>query len=429
MSPIETSELERRLGTGLAARAGQATLPGAEQGRTAIAGRVAQRGRRRRTVQVVTAVVVVGALLAAGIGLSRRHQQGDRVVTGVHEQVPPLPQLALPPSLGRTTVTILLPGNEVVEELSSLPRFSDVLSVGLSDQTLDQIRQAKTAAGVDVSLTRVGSHPAVLVVDHRTTVPSSTGVYWKPDAHHVAALASGDENVGEAARLAGQLVPVSDDAWWALTGGARSSFTTSSGTTGGTTPLRRSGSLDDLGARLGLGDGRTTAMQLHAGMDVTTVLDVPGFATGTFTLTTNFATPFTRPLAKAGQAGAVKVRGTFGIEEDRGPAVSGPGHQFALSWVEGSQVYQLRYGPPFRWDGQTTHSQGPLPTIGDAVRVAAELRTLSLDTWKALLSPDSLRLDLTSPGGVGCYSLACPIVPGGSTSTTSTVPGTATTGG
>ncbi len=75
-----------------------------------------------------------------------------------------------------------------------------------------------------------------------------------------------------------------------------------------------------------------------------------------------------------------------------------------------------------------------MPTLADAQRVAAQLRVLSLDTWQALLSPQSLRLDLTTPGVMPCFTQgACAATPSGSpaasSSTTSgSTPLTSTTG-
>ena len=315
MSPIETSELERRLGVGLDARSRHASVPGPERGRAAIAERVARRRRHRRTVQVVTAVVVLVALVAAGVGLSRHRQQGDQVVTGVHQQVPPLPQLGLPPSLGKTEVTFLFPGNGVIEQVSHRPQFSDELSVVLSDQSLDQLRQHRSGPSVSVASASVDGRPAFTVTPNVTPtdqVPDPTGVYWKPDAHHVAVLAPRGQSVAQAVALAGRLVNLSDATWWGLTGGAPSGYDSTKSPSGATIPAHQGHRLDDAAARLGLPGGRTTVMELNAlRRQVISVLEVAGFTPGSFTLTTNFDVPLSTPLAKAGA---------------KGPTPGGPGH-------------------------------------------------------------------------------------------------------
>ncbi len=304
MSPIDTSELERRLGAGLDARSRQASVPSAEQGRAAIADRVVRRRRHRRTGQAVTAVVVVAALVAAGIGLTRHDQQSDRVVTGVHQQVPPLPQLGLPAHLGQTQVDWLYPGNEVVERLSHLPQFTETLSVAWSDQSLDQVRETRSGPDVSVASARVGDLPAITVTpnpDQTSLTVESSGVYWKPDAHHLAALDPGGQSVAQAVALAGHLIRLSDSTWWSLTAGAPSGQGRIKSSTGGTTVARVGPSLNDPAARLGLPGGRTAvAVLANAKQQVISALDVAGFSPGTFALTTNFDLPITAPLAKVG---------------------------------------------------------------------------------------------------------------------------------
>ncbi len=216
MSPIETSEIERRLGVALDQLSRQASVPGMDQGRAAIHTRVVRRRRQRRTIQVATATVIVIALAAAGLGLTRRHQQSQQVVTGVHQQVPPLPQLGLPSTVGQTKVTFLYPGNGVIEQVSHLPQFSDTLSVVLSDQRLDQLRQQRSGPGLSVASTLVDGHPAFTVVQTVTNAGLAvdpTAVYWKPDAHHTAALALQGQTV---ARAAASLRVLSLDTWQAL---------------------------------------------------------------------------------------------------------------------------------------------------------------------------------------------------------------------
>ena len=61
-----------------------------------------------------------------------------------------------------------------------------------------------------------------------------------------------------------------------------------------------------------------------------------------------------------------------------------------------------------------------MPTQADAQRVAAQLQVLSLDAWQAMLSPRSLRLDLTTPGVMPCITIgACAATPGDTTTTSS----------
>ncbi len=170
-------------------------------------------------------------------------------------------------------------------------------------------------------------------------------------------------------------------------------------------------------------------MELNSGrQQVQSVLDVDGFPVGSFSLTTNFDPPLTQPLAKAGNQDAARVRGTVGSVQDAGPGIYVPVHQHLLSWLEQGQVYQLRYGPPARWDGQRPPADGPVPGLADAQRVAASLRVLSLDTWRALLAPDSLRLDLTTPGVMPCLTMgACAATPSGSTTTSSATPPSSST--
>ncbi len=284
-------------------------MPSPDQGRAAIADQVVRRRRHRRTVQAVTAVLVVVALVAAGLGLTRRNQQSDRVVTGVHQQVPPLPQLGLPASLGQTSVSFLWPGNGAIELVSHLPQFSDELSVVLSDQSLDQLRQQRSGPGALGGLghgrRRPGLHGGA---DSTPTelVPDPTGVYWKPDAHHVAALAPRGQTVAQAVVLAGHLVQLSDAAWWAITGGAPSGYATRPATPAGSpSPARHGHRLDDPAARLGLpgrpddGHGAGSGRQQVVAPSTSPASPrarSPSPPTSTY--------PFTAPLAKAGAKNA-----------------------------------------------------------------------------------------------------------------------------
>jgi len=157
---------------------------------------------------------------------------------------------------------------------------------------------------------------------------------------------------------------------------------------------------------------------------------VEGFPAGSFVLTTNFDVPITQPLAKAGDKDAARVRGTIGSVQELDPGMSGPAHTFWLSWLEAGQVFQLQYGPAVRWDGQHPARGGRVPNLAEAQRVAAQLRVLSLDTWQAMLSPRSLRLDLTTPGAMPCLSIgACAATPGGSSPTSTSSSTTSTPGG
>ncbi len=425
MSPAETSELERRLGAGLEARARRVTVPGLDQGRDAIADRVVRRRRHRRTIQAAAVVVVVIALVAAGVGLNRHRRQSDQVVTGLHQQVPPLPQLGLPTSVGQTSVTFLWPGNGVIELVSHLPQFSDELSVVVSDQGLDDLRQERSGPGVSVAAATVDGRPAFTVQPNAASTqlaPDPSGVYWKPDAHHVAVLAPRGQTVTQAVVLAGRLVNLSDSAWWSISGGAPSGGDSARNSTGVTVVGRRGHRLDDPAARLGLPGGRTTAMELNSlSQQVVSALDVPGFPAGSFTLTTDFDVPFTAPLAKAGAKGTAAVRGTTGLEQDTGPTEFHTVHSHTLSWLEHGQIFQIQYGPPVRWDGRRPIAEGRVPTLADAQRVAAQLRVLSLGTWQAMLSPRSLRLDLTTPGVMPCLTEgACAATPSGSSTTSPT---------
>ncbi len=101
MSPIEISEIERRLGSGLNERADQATVPAADEGRAAIGRRVTQRRHRRRVVRTSGAILVVLAILAVGFGVTRNRDDGQKVVSGPNIDVPPLPQLGCRPGTGR----------------------------------------------------------------------------------------------------------------------------------------------------------------------------------------------------------------------------------------------------------------------------------------------------------------------------------------
>jgi hypothetical protein len=125
---------------------------------------------------------------------------------------------------------------------------------------------------------------------------------------------------------------------------------------------------------LGAPHGSTEINVYEPGFTAIESLDVPGFASGTFSLGRTAAEgPALRPPAGSGTVGVRGTRGAFDLD---GPGVTP--HQ--LSWPEHGAVYTLTYA-----DG---------PTHQQAIAVADALSFPSPAQWHTLLFPATLRTDL-----------------------------------
>jgi hypothetical protein len=412
MSPIHIEDLERQLGPVLTRRAERVSIPSAHDGRVAIDRRLAQRARHRRIVRVSTVVLVL-ALIAAGIGLSRRQDTSVKVISGTYTPVPPLPRLAWPARVGTTSLASLYPGIQEVMVLHHGGKNLH-LDIVLSDLPLATIRAGHVVGPVKSMPTVVQGHPA-FAVTVRPCCSLSPGLYWKPDADHVAGLEldqePGDTLADATARttaLADQLVAMAEDPWWHLV--SRPTASVDFGPTGNTRKVPYA-ALTDRPARLGLPDGRSIPLDYQSSGQLHMVLDVPGYPTGTFHLMTGLMPLGGSQFLGPHDPSAVKVRGTIG-QYQFGGKDSG-----RIAWIDHGLGVALTFGPPTDPQAASTEStlgsHGRLPTEKVAIAVANELTTLSESEWHSIWLPSALRTDvvvLPAPRRTECLDWgACPL--------------------
>ena len=182
------------------------------------------------------------------------------------------------------------------------------------------------------------------------------------------------------ATMAGSLVALDDATWWGL--------------------LNPFGTPRD-GVLALVGSGGHSEISSYQAADASggggsnvQVLDVPGYAPGTFELTTHFFVPTPGPAGPTKESGTVpgttpdtegadsiEVRGTRAEVLALPPDLEVPdGFQSWVAWNQNGVPYRLSFD----------HTISPQ----DAARVAERLSAPTEDEWHAMLFPSTLRIDL-----------------------------------
>jgi len=361
----------------------------AGDGRAAIDRRIGQRKRHRRARRVGVAAVVLLIALAGTLTVLRRGHDDSRVVTVPGVPAVHIPQLGLPSGSGTNRIENYSPGRQLTEYLQPPAGSSDP---GGAQLTLT-VTEASLSDVAHESGHWTGAEPITLNGQPAVSYPAIPGgpqmtasVVWHADDHVVAELVVlNPDQSGQPPHLADQLaaglVELDDQAWAGLLepqGVNRRNVALAVLGNDGHTEISYYAPTDASGGGGGLGE----------------VLDVPGYAPGTFTLVTFFvritpSTPSseppglvgTTPATSGGGPDSMIVRGSSAVVLAPPADVEVPDDfQSQLIWNEDGMQYRLEF----------KHAVSPQ----DAAKVADRLSRPSMADWQALLFPSTLRTDL-----------------------------------